>query len=652
MRPRTESPRWMVTGIGLATILALTALAVGELVWVNDLVWFLADNELARWRRIGLLASILGAGLAGVAITALAVVVWRDRGALTVERAAKLLSPLGLAWAFIALGADNLWQRHALSFLVLLGGSVLLFERSLRLSSTVFPAVVVEGWAERYGRLPALFRRLAPLGLVVAAAIGYTAYTGYWSIEQHHRLATASFDLGIIDNVMFNAMSGHGFRAPVLFGPEGGSQLAGHANFILYLFLPLYWLAPRAETLLWLQSFFLGFAAIPLYGFAKSLLPRWSAALVSVAYLLYAPLHGANFYDFHWLPLCIFFLFCLFWALATDRNVLVWVFWVLCVLIREDVPVGLTFVGAFLVLSGYRTRTGIVMTALSVVSFVLIKFIIMPMAGSWWFASLYDDLMTSDAKNYGGVIMTILTNPAYLLGTVLTEKKLIYALHLFAPLAFLPLRRWLLLLGVIPGFFFTLMTTGYDPTISIAFQYTAHWIPYLFAGVVLALAWTGASPAGVVGRRAALFAVLMGVVLHSLSFGAILRPTEFRGGFQIIPFHVTEEERTRYRDLLEIAALIPPDASVAATDPETPHISNRITAYPLRQGAGDAEYLLIRKGALNFNKSRQHAQEALNEYPYGLVTRIDDFFLFKRDHRAPETERALRELRLRPGEWQ
>jgi len=273
----------------------------------------------------------------------------------------------------------------------------------------------------------------------------------------------------------------------------------------------------------------------------------------------------------------------------------------------------------------------------------------MPAAGSWWFANLYDDLMTPDARNYGGVVMTILTNPAYLLSTVLTEKKLIYALHLVAPLAFLPLRRWLLLLGVLPGFFFTLMTTGYDPTISIAFQYTAHWIPYLFAGTVLALAWMGGSAEGVIRRRAALAALVVGIVLHSLAYGAILRPTEFRGGFQTIPFHVTEEERARYRDLLRVIALIPPDASVAATDPETPHISNRITAYPLRQGAGDAEYLLIRKGALGFNKSRQHAQEALDEYSYGLLARVDDFFLFKRGLQAPDTDRALAELRLRPG---
>jgi uncharacterized membrane protein len=649
MRRRIDPSQLIAAGVAAATILALIALAVGELTWVDDLGWFLSENRLARWRRIGLLSSILGAALGGVLVTVMVAIAWGDRGTLAVGRAAKLLSPLGLGWAFVALAASNAWQNRPLPFLLLLGGSVLLLERSIRLSSTVFPCTVLDEWGARYDRLPARIRRLAPLALVLGAASAYTAYTGYWSIEEHRRLATASFDLGILDNVIFNAMSGYGLRAPVLFGPEGGSHLAGHANFVMYLFLPLYWLAPRAETLLVLQSVFVGFAAIPLYGFAKSLLPRWSAALLSVAYLLYAPLHGPNFYDFHWLPLSIFFLFCLFWALSTNRNVLVWVFWALCVLIREDVPVGLAAVGAFLALSGHRVRTGAVMTVLSTMAFVLIKFVIMPAAGTWWFAGLYDDLMPADIRSYGGVVSTILTNPAYLVSTVLTEKKLAYALHLLVPLAFLPLRRWLLLLGLLPGFFFTLMTTGYDPTVSIAFQYTSHWIPYLFGATALALTWMGGSPEGVIRRRAALTAVVAGIVLHSLSYGAILRPTDFRGGFHIVPFHVTEQERSRYRDLLDVIALIPPDASVAATDPETPHISNRTTAYALRVGAGDADYLLIRKDALGYNKSRQNAQAALNEHDYGLVTRVSDFFLFKRGHQAPDTIRALAELRLRPG---
>jgi uncharacterized membrane protein len=243
--------------------------------------------------------------------------------------------------------------------------------------------------------------------------------------------------------------------------------------------------------------------------------------------------------------------------------------------------------------------------------------------------------------------MTLLTNPAYVVSTLITEEKLTYALHLLVPLVFLPLRRWTYLWLLFAGFFFTLLTTNYKPTVSISFQYTAHWIPYLFGAAVLAMSGMGRSRSGVVHRRAALTALLVGVVLHSLSFGAILRPTKFVGGFQKIPFHVTEAERARYRDLREIIAMIPPEASVAATDSENAHISNRVTAYPFRTGSGEAEYLLIR--IFRRQNARKNAEQTINEHPYGLLAQLGEFYLFKRGHESPETTGALRKLRLKTG---
>jgi len=651
---QTEKPtaidwsRFLGAAFLLSVICAFVALAIGGAFLIDDPAGFFGGNAMSPSNRIRLVVVVLVGGVLGTTISGLAVLLGRHRGAQAIILASKRWAPLALVWAIAGLATNHVWQDNKLTFLVLLGGTVLLLERSLWMSGMTVPAHFLDSLSERYDRLPPRLRRLAPFAFVLVSAIGYASYTAYWSIEQHHRLATASFDLGIIDNLMFNAMSGHGFRAPVLFGPSGGSLLAGHANFVLYLFLPFYWLSPRAETLLIIQSVLLGFAAIPLYGFAKTQLPRWSAALVGVAYLLYAPLHGPNFYDFHYLPTCIFFLFCLFWALATHRTVLFWVLWAICVSIREDVPVGLATLGVFLVFTGYRVRTGVWMTILSVISFVLIKFVIMQMAGTWWFANLYKDLMPQGARGYGGVVMTLLTNPAYVVSTMLTEQKLTYALHLLAPLVFLPLRRWVYLWLLFAGLFFTLLTTSYKPTVSIAFQYTSHWIPYLFGTTILAMSAMGRSRSGVVHRRAALTALLVGVVLHSLSFGAILRPTKFVGGFSTIPFHVTEAERARYRDLQEVLAMIPPDASVAATDSENPHSSNRVTAYPFRTGSGDAEYLLIR--TFRRRNAQRNAQKTIDQYPYGLLAQVGKFYLFKRGHESPETADALRTVGLKPGQ--
>jgi len=631
----------------LSLICASTAFAIGACFLVADPAEFWADNAMPAATRLILVAMVLLGGLVGLTISGLTVLLRKSAGVEAIVVLSHRFVPLTLLWAISALATNYVWQENKLTFLLLLGATVFLLERSLWVSGMTFSHNLLDGMSERHARLSSSLRRLCPLMFVVASALAYSAYVGYWSIEQHHRLATASFDLGIFDNVAFNIMEGNGPRATVKFGPKGGSIFTVHSTFIMHLLAPFYWLSPRAETLLVIQSALVGLAAVPLYGFAATKLPRWSAAFVSVAYLLYAPLHGLNLYDFHCLPLCIFFLFSLFWALATNRTVLVWLLWGICVSVREDVRIGLAALGVFLMISGHRVRTGAWMAMLSGISFLLFKFVVIPMGESRAFVTFYAELLPEDVQSYRGVFMTMLTNPAYVLSTLLTQAKLTYALHLLAPLVFLPLRRWAYLWLLLPGALITLLPS-YAPLISINFHYTALWIPYLFAAVALALAGMGRSGSGVVHRRASLTALLVGVVLHSLYFGAILRPTNFMGGNREVPFHVTEAERARYRDLREVIAMIPDEASVAATDRETPHISNRPTAYPFRMGAGDADYLLIREFVQAI--SRTQAQFTIDEHPYGLLAQVGEFYLFKRDHESPETLRALSELGLKVEE--
>lgn len=631
----------------LAASTALAALSLGVLLRLSDVEAFLTSNTAAQRLRIELLVYMLAVGLstAGVALIA----VWARKGAAarSVERVARVLAPFAMLWAVHALTAYKVWYAKPLEFLLLLTFTVLAFEQTLRACLAALPTYPLQRAGELQERLPALLRRALPWLIVVAGASGYAAFTGYWSIVQHQRLATASFDLGIYDNLMYNVLAGHPFRSSVLYGSSGGSYLAGHAEFAMVLLAPVYALLPRAELLLGFQSVMLGFAALPLYAFAKTQIPRWSAVLVALAYLLYAPMHGPNFYDFHWLPISIFVIFCLFWALATRRNLLVWLFFSLAISIREDVPVGLALLGIFVLVAAKRVALGISMTLVATVAFVLIKFVIMALAGAWWFENIYKDLIPEGQHGYQSIVHTILINPTYFLTTLLQREKLVYALHLFAPLAFLPARRAVLLLGAGGGFFFTLMTTGYAWTLSIAFQYSSHWIPYLFGAAVLALRWMGRDANGTVKRRAATGALCLGVALHSLVFGCLLQQSHFVGGFQQIPFKVTDDEKKRYAQLRELISMIPERASVAATDAESPHITNRLTAYSLNMDVGEPDYILFRRGSVAGGDPRNNLEKALRRTRYVLARQAGEFLLLRRGSTTtPDTERVLRELGL------
>ena len=261
--------------------------------------------------------------------------------------------------------------------------------------------------------------------------------------------------------------------------------------------------------------------------------------------------------------------------------------------IREDVAVGLAVLGMFLLFSGLRPRLGLVLSVSSVSWFVIVRFVIMPLAGSWYFQNLYSGLFAEGVASFGSVIKTIVTNPLYTFGTLGSEGKLTYVGHMFIPLALLPCRRAQLLPLAVAGIFFTILTTGYGPMVQISFQYTTHWIPYLFLASVLALTMISREPGGFISRRAALATMAVAMLAHSYNFGALLQHEMFVGGFSRIEFKMSPDDHRRYRELKELLAMIPPSASVAATEQETAHVSTRKVVYPLRWPPGPVDYLLV-----------------------------------------------------------
>ncbi|HKU40533.1 MAG TPA: DUF2079 domain-containing protein [Polyangiales bacterium] len=605
---------------------------------------FLTSNSLDGARRTRLFLQLAAAMFVPGLLIGL--VVWRFRGdgEYWLSRVALRTSPLMIACFVPTLLSYQQWYAQPLPYLVLLLGVVLLLERLLQHALGASP------FAARNSRRPELVStppaqakpsaRYLPLGIVALATLGYAVHASYYTILRHQQLDTAGFDLGIFDNLMFNAMHFRPFRSTVAI-PDG-SYLSNHAEYAMFLFVPLYWLRPGADTLLVLQSSFIALAAIPLYFFATTQLSRPLSAAIACCYLLFAPLHGPNYYDFHWMPQSMVFFFWLFHAIATGKRLPIYVLVPVICAIREDAAFGVIATGLFLILTGFRPVLGGVLTVVSAAWFVLVKFVIMPWAGPWWFADIYKDLVIPGEHGYGSVLKTMLTNPNYFLKQLLNQPKAIYALHLLAPLACLPVRHPALWVLMLPGFIVTLMTTGYEPTLSIAFQYTTSWIPFLFAGAVIALHWRG-TRLGLAAVRGSVIAMCFGVLCHSYVFGAVFQHETFVGGFSKVDFDYDAQEQRNYRALKELIAKIPQAASVAATEQEIPHVSTRLDAYTLKVTSGDAEYLLINRPHLD-DDARARVRDTLMKTEYGLLARKDDFYLFKKGPVTPDTRAALATL--------
>ncbi|MET0388606.1 MAG: DUF2079 domain-containing protein [Polyangiales bacterium] len=603
----------------------------------------LAHNTLAGPQRMRALLQLFGAAAVPIAIAGVAYVNARDRALGWLVRAGEISAPLILACFLPALLDYTTWYDKPLPYLVQLLGFVLVLERLLTRafgrSTHVASAYAPASTGARVGGA-----RVLPLAIVCAFSVGYAVYMSYYTILRHRLLGTAGFDLGIFDNLMFNALHGHPFRSTVAV--PHGSYLSNHAEYGMYLFVPLYALRPGPETLLVLQSSMMGLAAIPLYLFCATQVSRPIAAALSVAYLFYAPLHGPNFYDFHWMPMAMLFFHGLFFAIAKRKVAWIIVLTAVVCSMREDAAFGTIVIGLFLIVTKYWVRLGAWMAGVSVAWFLVVKFIIMPWAGPWWFADIYKDLVAQGEHGYGSIVRTVVSNPNFFLKTLLTEAKATYALHLLAPLALIPLRSPPLGLLMLPGFIVTLMTTGYAPTVSISFQYTTTWIPFLFAAVAIALRLRGFA-LGPGAVRGSIIALVVGVLCHSYVFGAIMQHNTFVGGFSRVYFTMSSGEQQRYNDLMSLARLIPPRASVAATESEIPHVSTRINAYTLKITIESADYLLLNRHHLD-SDARQRLKSTLKTTPYGLVARRGEFFLFQKFKKSPETDNALRSLGISP----
>lgn len=641
-----ETVRWPDVALALATLAgvgASTTLCV--LFWLMpDLAGFVGENRLPPDMRTRVVVSVLAAGLVPALLSFLGISISRGRLVPRLLTTARLVSPLLLACSIPVLFLATPWHDNPLPYLIGLAIVGLLGERLLRHSFATIPVEFGHRWRAWAVRTSPRLRAWSPLFVVVLASLGYSIYTGYFTILTHRRLGTSSFDLGIYDNLMFTALGGEPFLSRVLYGPDGGNYVGNHAEYAHVLFVPLYAIRPNAETLLIIQSALLGFAAVPLYLFGATLIPRWSAVAVSVGYLLYAPLHGPHFYDFHWLPLAIFFHFWLFWAISTRRLIVGTLMLLVLFAIREDVPIGTALLGIFLMMTGARPKAGVALATSSIAWFALNKFVIMPWAGQWWFANIYKDLIAEGESGYGSIIKTLIANPFYVLKTLATEEKLTYFLHMLAPLVFLPLRRPKFVLLMVPGAFFTLLTTGYAPTLSIAFQYTTHWIPYLFGTTVLALYALRQVPRPNVARFAAIGSVALTLTSHSYVFGAVMQRDTFVGGFSKIRFSRSAAEQSRYEELQSVKSKIPSSASVAATDSEVSHVSARMIVYTLRAHHGDADFLLIYRHGLGFAQTRSTIQDAVSRNAYGLVHDGENYVLLQRGTTTPETSQALRKL--------
>jgi uncharacterized membrane protein len=476
--------------------------------------------------------------------------------------------------------------------------------------------------------------RIAAAVAVAALWAGYGGFFSWLSITNHHALRTATIDLGYYDNIFWESAHWHPLACSYL---RAGYHGSAHFDPILVLLSPPYLLYPHPEYLLVLQAVWLGMGVVPAYLLARRRLDsRVAGVALAAMYAMYPALHGANMYEFHSLTLIAPVALWQLYFLEAGHKKLYWFFLLPTLLVREDIAILMCFVGGYAVLSrrpGWA-RIGWATALVSTVYFIVVKRFFMTstdvfMSGpnSYSFAYYYDDLIPNH-NGIAGMLMSLFSNPVFVLKTMLAEPKILFVFTLFVPLAFLPFLarpgRFMLSWGLA----FCLLATR-SAVYSIHFQYACIIIPVAFALVPEALKQVEDGPFvrahGLDGprfQRSLLAAAFVMSLLTSWKFGGILDNASFHGGFGPPARGLSEKDRETWAWIQGAVAKIPDDASVGTTNRAGAYVSSRREAYFFPEHT-DVDWLFV-------DDNEVRSQEKAIQGAFEQVDRHDRFVLYRR----------------------
>jgi uncharacterized membrane protein len=274
-------------------------------------------------------------------------------------------------------------------------------------------------------------RRLAwaiVLGLVTLDGV----LVGQHVLARHLTYHSDAFDLGNMDQAVWNTLHGHFFRFTNRgidwYGPP--TRLAIHVEPILLLIAPLYLIHSGAETLLVLQTVALALGAVPLFALALRRLPDLPLVCVGfvVAYLAAPELLGEALWDFHPVTLATPLLLAAFYALDARRYGWFLAVGILAAACKEDVALALAPVGLLIALRQGRPRLGLVVAGAAVVWTALCFLVIIPHfnAGASVSGSAYWYRYTALGSTPADALRRVIAQPRLLLTDIFAGDKLGY----------------------------------------------------------------------------------------------------------------------------------------------------------------------------------------------------------------------------------
>jgi len=397
----------------------------------------------------------------------------------------------------------------------------------------------------------------------------------------HSAFKTYAWDLGIFTQALWTTINmGKPFYYTIETAVNPSKNYFGtHFSPILLLIIPFYALYQSPITLLVLQSFIIGLAALPIYWIARDKLNSklWGLTF-AIAFLLHPALHGMNCFDFHteaFIPLFFSLSFHYFENKEWTKGL---IFSILTLSTIEFAPILVLFLGLYFV-----TKTLFRVKKEKISMKKILPYIIVICIGVFWAFCAFKVMyhinplkatgLPGNWDNWGinlpEVIINIIRNPIRALKTMVTPlEKVYYVFFIFSPIIFLALLAPLELTMSIPWIIAATLSE-YPPYYEPYFQYFGFVAAQIFIasiyGAKKLILFVNNHKNMLMGKK-----LMMLILILSLLSAVTVSPL----GLPALAGRRVEIS-THTVLLHRIINLIPANASVATQNDILPHLAQR-----------------------------------------------------------------------------
>jgi uncharacterized membrane protein len=404
----------------------------------------------------------------------------------------------------------------------------------------------------------------------LALATMFAGVASFVSIHLlHDSYKSYALDLGLFTQALKYTSEGH----PLYHTIGGLSHLAYHFSPILFLLVPIYWVAPYCQTLLVVQAIALGLGGYLVYYLAKNFkLSHRVSLFIEVLFFINPLVWGLALFDFHEVALAVPALLVMFIGLHQKRWLLFSVGLVLSLMTKEDVVITLGVFGTVMLIASYLKNKKVDYAALIILCSALVTYGIAILISAVASNGEYPRILTYFSVRYTYLKLPLGQAISGVISTVTGSGSWFLILAYLAPLGFIPLFSFA---WVIPALFnLALNMLSTCPAQQYDLQQSSTMaIPFLFMAMIVALAKLGERKdlPSLQTRLGKNFPVLIAITMVLTSLALDFRPNS---RIDNVSWPGPHEKAIN-----QVIAIIPDGATVTANNSIFPHLVTRTETY-------------------------------------------------------------------------